>query len=325
MSWRGSRAQSQNRGVVAQSRVVDEPVGNDPVDDRVHGGVGGRADQNARLHELLLHLDARLVQSVDRGEEIVLAGEENVIHESAQRLVVEVELLVLQHVQQRQQRPCLSRPRRTLHEREVGHRMRSPRQSHRSVQRGLHRKQLAAVELLAQVSDEGGGTARPGLLVGQWRRRRVAGEELGIWIVHHIVENGGILTRVDAAVEARSRGDHFEKQRVDGEAEGGEFGGINGGEKIVVHAATDEAFAGVSSRLGEETLQEAVGAWGGVSAERFGGDDFFLGLRSLPAERAGIVVSVDTVVEEEQRGPLADGGAELRQRVDGTDAGDEGR
>ena len=41
---RRSRAQTQNRGVVAQTGVVDEAVGDDPVDDRVDGGVGGRAD-----------------------------------------------------------------------------------------------------------------------------------------------------------------------------------------------------------------------------------------------------------------------------------------
>lgn len=325
MRRRGPRAQSQNRRVVAQAGVVDEAVGDDPVDDRVDGGVGGRADQNARLHELLLHLDSRLVQSVDGGEEVVLAGEEHIVHESAERLVVEIELLVLQHVQQRQQRARLSGPRRSLDQREVRHGMISARKRHRSIQRRFHREQLASIELLAEVGDEGGRTARPRHLLRQRRAGRDVREEARRGVARHVAQNRRVFAGVDAAIEAWSRRHDFQKERVDGETERREFGRINGLEEVVIHAAANQLLARVRARLREEAFQKAVGASGRVSAQRLGRNHLFFGQWPLPAQRSRVVRGVDAVMEEEERRPLANGGAELRQRVDGANAGDQRR
>ena len=199
----------------------------------------------------------------------------------------------------------------------------SARKRHCSIQRRFHRKQLAAIKLLAQMCDEGGRATRPRHLVGQRRVGRDVREEERVRVIRHVAKNGRIFSSVDAAIEAWARGYDFEKERIDGEAERREFGGINGLEEVVIHAATNQLLARIRPRLREEPFQKAVGASESVSPRRFGGNHFFFGRRSLPAQRSFVIRAVDAVMKKEKRRPLANGRAELRQRVDRAHAGDQ--
>ena len=162
---------------------------------------------------------------------------DDLIHKSAELLIIRVELLVEQHVEQHAERARLPRAGRSLDEREVGGGPRGRLLRHGAVQRGLHREQLRPVEAPAEVVHEDGRAAVPRELSGEGGLRGCGDAERGAGVVQRVAQQRRVLARVDAAVQPRTRPHHLAEQRVQRQAERREGGRVDRGAERVVHVA----------------------------------------------------------------------------------------